>query len=167
MGEAEEQYAFYSLAQEVLPEYGCDQISFCHFATGVQERIAYLRLRVQEGDCFAFGAGAVGNLGSFVFFNFPMLDAYMEMVKEGEFPAMVAGDFTPHFQFLWELTGQIQHMRVEKEYFKKRYGMNLDETYGEILKRLQEDGLIENTKETFTVTPLGLFWVYNICTLFQ
>jgi coproporphyrinogen III oxidase-like Fe-S oxidoreductase len=58
-------------------------------------------------------------------------------------------------------------MRVEKEYFKKRYGMNLDETYGEILKRLQEDGLIENTKETFTVTPLGLFWVYNICTLFQ
>ena len=64
------------------------------------------------------------------------------------------------------LTGQIQQMRVEKEHFKKNYQIDLDEKYKDLLVDFDSKGLIENYPDHFTLTPLGLFWGYNICSAF-
>jgi len=166
MGGTKEQYDFYTMAQSMLPVKGYHQINFTHFTTGPQERIVYLRLRLEEGDCFPFGAGAVGNFGDLVIINHRDIEKYCTMVQLKKFPAEVAAPLPEQITFLWALTGQIQQMRVEKEHFKRNYQIDLDEKYKDLLIDFESKGLIENYPDHFTLTPLGLFWGYNICSAF-
>jgi oxygen-independent coproporphyrinogen-3 oxidase len=168
MGDEKKQYEFYSMAQRMLGEKGFKQINFCFHARSPKERIYYFRHRFQEGDCFGFGPSAVGNYGDFICFNFPSVERYIQMVKAGQFPAMVAGSFEGEAKVSFSIAEEfLAATAVDKRHYREYYGVDLNERYGEILTRLAHDGLIEDGSDSFAITPLGLFWVHNMGMLFQ
>jgi oxygen-independent coproporphyrinogen-3 oxidase len=166
MGDTRKQYDFHFIAHHVLPERGYHPINLAHFTNGPKERILYLRLRLEEGDCFPFGAGGVGNFYDLVILNHKNVEHYINSIKDKQFPAEVAAPLPDPIKFLWALLGQLQQMKVEKEHFRKNYTIDLDEKYGELIADMESKGLIENYPEHFILTPLGLFWVFNICSEF-
>ena len=56
---------------------------------------------------------------------------------------------------------------MKKKRLGKRYGVDINAKYKNVLERLVDDKLIEDTPDSFTLTALGLFWAHNIGELFQ
>lgn len=168
MGDEKRQYKFYTTALELLPEKGYRQITFCFFTRSDKERIRYFRHRFQEGDCFSFGPSAVGNYGEFIYFNFPSVEKYSEMVKAGHFPGMVAGVFNERLKVAWAISEEIlSRKQVNKKRLSEHYGVDINKRYSNVLKQLVDNNLIEDSTDSFTLTTLGLFWAHNIGALFQ
>lgn len=168
MGDEKRQYEFYTMALEILPGAGYQQINFCFFTRSPMERICYFSHRFQEGDCFSFGPGAVGNFGELIYFNPPSVEMYIEMIKTGQFPGVVAGIFKGNFKIAWAISEEILFgKRVDKKRLSEHYRIDINQTYRDILQWLAENKLIEDYEDFFNLTPLGLFWAHNIGKLFQ
>lgn len=168
MGDEKKQYDYYAMALDILPGSGYRQVNFCFFTRSEKERIRYFCHRFQEGDCFSFGPGAVGNFGELIYFNLPSVEMYIEMVQGGQFPGIAAGIFHEHFKVAWAISEEILFgKRVNKKRLSEHYGVDINRIYRDVLQRLTENSLIEDTEDSFTLTPLGLFWAHNIGGLFQ
>ena len=168
MGDEKKQYEFYAMALDTLPAQGYRQINFCFFTRSEKERIRYFCHRFQEGDCFSFGPGAVGNFGELIYFNLPSVEMYIGMVQAGQFPGIAAGIFHEHFKVAWAISEEILFgKRVDKKRLSEHYGVDINRVYRDVLQRLAENNLIEESEDSFTLTPLGLFWAHNIGGLFQ
>ena len=93
---------------------------------------------------------------------------YVGMVQAGQFPGIAAGIFHEHFKVAWAISEEILFgKQVNKKRLSKHYGVDINRVYRDVLQRLAEDNLIEDSKDSFTLTPLGLFWAHNIGELFQ
>jgi oxygen-independent coproporphyrinogen-3 oxidase len=168
MGDAKRQYTYYTMALDVLRAQGYRQLNFCFFTRSEKERIRYFRHRFQEGDCFSFGPGAVGNLGELIYFNLPSVEMYNELVHAGQFPGIAAGIFNEHLKAVWAISEELLFTTmVNKKRLSAHYGVNINRVFGGVLKRLVENNLIEDSDDSCILTPLGLFWVHNIAELFQ
>ena len=168
MGDEQKQYEFYSAVLDILPNNGYQQMNFCFFTRSDKERIRYFRHRFQEGDCISFGPGAVGNLGPLIYFNMPHVEYYNQIVEAEEFPAIAAGLFNKSFSVAWGISEEILFgKRVDKKGLSEHYQVDINEKFKGVLAFLSQNGLIENSQDFFTLTPLGLFWAHNIGALFQ
>lgn len=65
------------------------------------------------------------------------------------------------------MSRETRSLDVNKKRLSEHYGVDINRVYRNILQRLAEDNLIEDSKDSFTLTPLGLFWAHNIGGLFQ
>ncbi len=167
LGDEKRQYEFYSMASETLLRKDYRQINFCFFTRSDKERTRYFHHRFQEGDCFSFGPSAVGNYEDFIYFNFPSVEKYCEMVKAGKFPGMVAGVLSKDYKIGWAISEEILYgKRVNKKQLSENYGVDINKKYKNILKQLVDNNLIEDSPDCFTLTTLGLFWAHNIGALF-
>jgi putative oxygen-independent coproporphyrinogen III oxidase len=168
MGDEKKQYEFYTMALDILRAQGYRQINFCFFTKSEKERIRYFRHKFQEGDCFSFGPGAVGNLGELIYFNLPSVDIYIAMVQDRQFPGIAAGIFNERLKVVWAISEELLFGTVvNKKRLNEHYGVDINRLYGDVLRQLVENNLIEDSDDSFTLTPLGLFWVHNIGELFQ
>jgi oxygen-independent coproporphyrinogen-3 oxidase len=168
MGDEKRQYEFYAMALDILPSQGYHQINFCFFTRSEKERISYFCHRFQEGDCFSFGPGAVGNFGDLIYFNLPSVEMYIGMVKAGQFPGIAAGIFKERFKVAWAISEEILFGKtVNKKRLSEHYRIDINSVYKDVLQLLAENNLIEDCEDFFTLTPLGLFWAHNIGGLFQ
>jgi len=168
MGDEKKQYELYTAVLDILPRNGYEQINFCFFTRSPRERIRYFRHRFQEGDCISFGPGAVGNFGPFIYFTMPHVEYYNQIVEAEEFPAIAAGLFDRSFSVAWGISEEILFgKKVNKKRLSEHYGIAINEKYKRILAKLARNNLIEDSEDSFTLTPLGLFWAHNIGGLFQ
>jgi oxygen-independent coproporphyrinogen-3 oxidase len=168
MGDEKRQYEFYRAVLDILPNNGYQQMNFCFFTRSERERIRYFRHRFQEGDCISFGPGAVGNLGPLIYFNMPQVEYYNQIVEADEFPAIAAGLFNKSFSVAWGISEEILFgKRVDKKGLSEHYQVDINETFKGVLGFLSQNGLIEDSRDSFTLTSLGLFWAHNIGALFQ
>jgi oxygen-independent coproporphyrinogen-3 oxidase len=168
MGDEKKQYEYYSMALDTLCQNGYHQVNFCFFTRSSNERLLYFRHRLQEGDCISFGPGAVGNMGDFVYFNMPNVEYYNQIVEAGEFPSIAGGFFKESFKVAWAISEEILFGKeVDKKRLSEKYGVDINEQYKNVLGFLAEQNLIEDRRDSFTVTPSGLFWAHNIGELFQ
>lgn len=168
MGDEKKQYEFYSAVLDILPNSGYQQMNFCFFTRSDRERIRYFRHRFQEGDCISFGPGAVGNLGPLIYFNMPHVEYYNQIVEAEEFPAIAAGLFNKSFSVAWGISEEILFgKKVDKKGLSEHYQVDINEAFKSVLAFLSQNDLIEDSQDSFTLTPLGLFWAHNIGALFQ
>jgi oxygen-independent coproporphyrinogen-3 oxidase len=168
MGDEKKQYEFYSAVLDILTNNGYQQMNFCFFTRSDRERIRYFRHRFQEGDCISFGPGAVGNLGPLIYFNMPHVEYYNQIVEAEEFPAIAAGLFNKSFSVAWGISEEILFgKKVDKKGLSEHYQVDISEKFKGVLGFLSQNGLIEDSQNSFTLTSLGLFWAHNIGALFQ
>ena len=130
MGDEKKQYEFYSAVLDILPKNGFHQMNFCFFTRSDRERIRYFRHRFQEGDCISFGPGAVGNLGSLIYFNMPHVEYYNQIVEAEEFPAIAAGLFNQSFSVAWGISEEILFgKKVDTKRLSEHYNIDINETF--------------------------------------
>ncbi len=114
------------------------------------------------------GPGAVGNLGSLIYFNMPHVEYYNQIVEADEFPAIAAGLFSRSFSVAWGISEEILFgKKVDTKRLSEHYNIDINETFKSVLTFLIQNGLIEDNQDAFTLTPLGLFWAHNVGALFQ
>jgi oxygen-independent coproporphyrinogen-3 oxidase len=171
-----------SLAIRRLGEAGYAYIGMDHFAKpgdelAVAQRQGRLHRNFQgystHADCdlLGFGISAIGQVGPTYSQNVKTLDEYYDRLDHDTLPVMRGVELTPddlvrraliqclmcHFQVPIESL-EIAHLIDFREYFAQEI---------EDLAPLREAGLVTLDEQWLTVTPVGRFFVRNVCMVFD
>ena len=159
----EEQAEYFRRGLEIVAEYPmARRIDTTHWTTDHRERSLYNTLAKRGNDVLAFGSGAGGFIGSFMWRNHGALAPYEKMVEEGSKPFQFMGEQTDEHRMHSEIGDQIEHGYLYAPFFKKKYGVDLVAEMEPILAAWAENGLVTRTATGFRLTLAGEFWHDNL-----
>lgn len=105
-----------------------------------------------------FGAGAHGFVQGIRYGNIGPIKKYMDTITSGEFPLFTTHEVTAKEQMEEEMFLGLRKVEgVNKDHFKKKFGLGLEEVYGQVLDKHIKSGSISITNETVALTRNGRF----------
>lgn len=137
----ENSYDHYEISNFAKPGYTCKH-NLVYWDTG-----AYLGL----------GLNSHSNLGEKRFANTDDIDEYIFKLKNKKFPLKELIDIPKEIEIeefcimaLRKISG------ISKVDFKNRFGVNIEELYGPMIKKHEKNGLIKNSQANISLTSKGL-----------
>lgn len=113
--------------------------------------------RIWEGeDYFPFGVSAFGRLGSQLFQNTNEVDNYVEQVEKGEIPIFRGHRMTALDEIVRDVLLGIKLNYLSYEYFRDKYGFNLDSLCGGSIEELAQKGYVKRTDGKLVLTQEGM-----------
>ncbi|MHA6260362.1 radical SAM family heme chaperone HemW [Sporosarcina sp. CAU 1771] len=136
---------------------GRERYEISNFAVPGSESIH--NLIYWENDSYAgIGAGAHGYLSGVRYSNIGPIAKYMGKLDEGERPFQQTHVVTDVEAMEEEMfLGLRVADGVSSTVFESKFGKSLNEVYGETLKTLVQQGLVENAADRFWLTKKGVF----------
>lgn len=128
---------------------------------GTLYRHAHIHFRQLE-DLLGVGAGAMGSVNKYNYVNVAELSRYSELNAAG-FPPINAGQPTPlEEKPRSAMCMNLRLLSVDKVDFRRRFSHDPEYYFGELLERLQREGLIEIDEHEVRLTDLGVLFGYNV-----
>jgi len=160
MGDLEQEKRFFNLILDRLLDRGFTLLELTKLVRPNRDEYKYVRIRYENGDTLALGAGAGGRLGSLVYHNPSDPAAYRQQV-EGPTGLPVRG-FSVHtrYDLVHRLVGRLQFGRLEWADLSSFPG--LWERLRPLIEDLAADGLIKLDSQYLSLTREGIFWGNNI-----
>ena len=160
---SEEQSEYFRRGIEIIMENPmARRIDTTHWATDHRERSIYNTLAKRGNDVLAFGSGAGGFIGQFMWRNHGGLAPYEKMVEEGSKPFQFMGEQADEHRMNSEIGDQIEHGYLYAPFFEKKYGADLLSELEPLLAAWEENGLVTRTATGFRLTRAGEFWHDNL-----
>jgi putative oxygen-independent coproporphyrinogen III oxidase len=110
-------------------------------------------------DMFGTGVASFGHVGGVHIQNVDTWEQYVDMLDRGELPLGRALPVTPHQLLVREMILQLKTGRVERDYFRRKFGVDILEGFGEAFKHLEELGQLHVGDDAVEVTMEGLLQV--------
>ena len=105
-----------------------------------------------------FGAGAHGYAKGNRYANIGPIKKYMDAVTAGEFPINSTHEVTATESMEEEMfLGLRKVAGVNKNQFAEKFGVSLEEVYGQVLSKYMENGSIHNNEDAVALTKRGRF----------
>ena len=147
-------------AYQRLEEAGYTITSTCTAVKNPDSTKFVYRDRLWAGaDMVSLGVASFGHLGGIHYQNLTHIDQYCTAIEKGESTVRRALMTTDEERFLRELILQWKLGRVRPSYFKEKFGVDLSERYGEILKQWKEEGDLVESGEELSLTREALLRV--------
>ena len=148
--------AMYDLMTTALPAHGYARYEISNFAKpGCESRhnLGYW----QDQPYLGLGAAAHSYLDGVRYENTKDITAYIEAIEHGELPRTQEEPATrairmEEFAFLALRTAR----GIDKTRFEEKFGVALASVYADVVARMQQKGLLEETEESVHLTPLGM-----------
>jgi len=120
------------------------------------------------GDNLSFGAFSFGYVNGVSYQNLPNPKDYIAAAIEGNFPIKMASRKITQEQLL-ERTMMLGFRRsfIDKSIFNEQYGKHMEDTFGDILAGLVEQGYIADNGNGYELTPLGRYYQGNVSAAFM
>jgi oxygen-independent coproporphyrinogen-3 oxidase len=138
-----------------LKEQGYDHYeisSYCKPGYQSRHNIKYWELVPYLG----FGLGAHGYFNSRRYGNTNALSQYIDVIKAGESPATLEAEMTPREMMSeWMFLGLRKLCGIRDSDFFARFGQSYWDRYGEVIKPLIADGLLNWDGSFLKLTPKG------------
>ena len=123
------------------------------------------------GNNLSLGPSGMARVGNFYFQNFYGLDAYYAAIDDGKFPIFRGYRLNRDEQMRRYVMHQIiNYFQLDVRTFEQRYQTDFGTYFKNELESLQSfvaDSLLEIQLERLTVTPLGTYFLRNICKVFD
>lgn len=105
-----------------------------------------------------FGAGAHGYVQGIRYANIGPIKKYMDTITYGDFPLFTTHEVTAKEQMEEEMFLGLRKVEgVNKKHFEKKFGLALEDVYGQVLdKHIKRDSILV-TSETVALTQKGRF----------
>jgi oxygen-independent coproporphyrinogen-3 oxidase len=113
-------------------------------------------------DLLGIGVSAFSCLGGVHQQNLASLDHYVDSLLRGELPLWRAYELSDDERLVRELVLQLKLGRLEREYFRVRFGVEVTKRFEPQLSRLAKRGWIEIGDRAIVVTRQGLLRVDRI-----
>lgn len=148
--------AMYAMAQKKLVGGGYHQYEISNFAKKGKES-RHNKIYWMDEEYRGFGMGAHSYWQGRRFHNPGTLEKYLRKVERGEIlreevEVLSLEEEMSEFMFL----GLRMTRGIEKERFLRRFGKNVEEIYGEKIRKLQEKGLLEEKEGWLRLTGRGI-----------
>lgn len=129
----------------------------------------YLRSKWREPtQLIGVGVSAYSFVGDWMYINRRDLDGYGADVKSGKLPIYLGKKLSVEQQRAKEVVLGIKVLPngVQKERFARRFGITIDEVYGDVIHLLAEAGVVESTPDVLRLTQMGMLLADEVCTMF-
>jgi oxygen-independent coproporphyrinogen-3 oxidase len=117
--------------------------------------------------CFeTLGTGSgffMGNLGDFSYTDIQPAESYVESIEKTIFPIAKLYFASKNDEMRKMMMRLYIRLPVDKEEFKKRFGILPEEAFTDAIQKLEKNKLIEVDDQEIKLTKLGDIWRYNIC----
>lgn len=146
----------YEEAIQTLTRAGYHHYEISNFAIpGRESRHNQLYWRNEE--YLGLGAGAAGYLLGVRYRNEAVLTSYEALLNQGR-RAVASEEFiNPELQMAEAIFLGLRLVEgLDKENFFRRYGVRIEQRYGETISKLKEQGLLQEDAEHIALTKLGL-----------
>jgi oxygen-independent coproporphyrinogen-3 oxidase len=122
----------------------------------------------RSGDYLGIGAGAHGTVGGRRAMNHLLPRTYIAAVERGEEPASNVEAIDRRTQMGETMMLGLRLIRegVGEAAFQARYGVSLDEAFGDTIRELVAIGMLERTESGVRLTPRGLMLANDVCARF-
>jgi oxygen-independent coproporphyrinogen-3 oxidase len=110
-------------------------------------------------DMLGTGVASFGHVSGVHVQNVDTWEKYVEMLERGELPLGRALPITPHQQLVREMILQLKTGRVERNYFRDKFGADILEVFGDQFGRLAGVGVLRILDDGVELTPEGLLQI--------
>lgn len=146
----------YALARDVLPRFGYHQYEISNFAKDEKECL-HNKVYWQTREYLGLGLGAHSYVGWERFHNTYDLTKYIaargdKRLLSEELQALSLEDRMAEFCFM----GLRMTRGISFADFSERFGVSIEEIYGEPMKKLKEQGLLRRTEDGVALTHRGM-----------
>lgn len=150
-------FLMYREAIAYLEENGYRHYEISNFALPGRESL-HNQLYWRNEEYLGLGAGAAGFLAGVRYRNTPAITAYIERLARGELPLVEEEVINEELSMAETMfLGLRLREGVSKEHFKEKYGLSLEKKYGEVLVKLLDRGLLEETPTHIALSRKGLY----------
>ncbi len=133
----------------MLSEHGYHRYEISNYARNGYECI-HNKVYWQRGDYAGFGLGAVSMVGEVRWNNARNVDEYSTFVRK-DVHTLTKEEQMEEFMFL----GLRLIKGVKKSDFRKKFGVPIEDIYGNVIEKLYKDGLII-VDDSIRLTPYGI-----------
>lgn len=120
-----------------------------------------------KDPCFeTLGTGAgffMGTLGRFSYVDVEPAQAYIDAINRGKLPIAKLSIGSMEDEMRKMMMRLYIRLPVDKQEFRRRFGMLPEEAFETEISKLEKKGLIEADKQEIRLTSLGDVWRYNVC----
>ncbi len=145
----------YEYVMKRLVEAGYDQYEISNFAkTGFESRHNLVYWNNEE--YYGLGAGAHGYLEAVRYNNHGPLKKYMNAIQDGKKPIIEQVAVSRKEQMEEEMFLGLRKMEgVSLKHFEERFSVNINDVFGETIKRMVSNGLLELVNGRVRLTHTG------------
>ncbi|WP_392563152.1 oxygen-independent coproporphyrinogen III oxidase [Orbus sturtevantii] len=179
---AEEKIKILQSCIEYLTHHGYNYIGMDHFAKptdelAIAQQNGILHRNFQgyttqgDADLLGLGVSAISMIGDSYAQNQKELNLYQEQVEKLGNALWKGYTMTQDDKIRRDVIKQlICHFNLDKSVIEQRYNIQFDSYFQEdlaLLSALQQDGLVDNSHDSITVSPKGRLLIRNICMCFD
>ncbi len=117
-------------------------------------------------DMFGTGVASFGHVNGVHVQNVDAWEQYLNLLTKGELPLGRALPVQPRHMMIRELILQLKTGRIELDYFRKKFGLDILKEFGRHLDHLAGEGFLSLTNGHVEVTRDGLLQVDRLLTGF-
>ena len=110
-------------------------------------------------DMLGLGVASFSHIQGVHFQNQHEFEPYIEKLRQGELPIYRALAPTSEERMIRELILQMKLGRVQKAYFRDKFGVDLERRFAEPLKELDEQGFLASDATSVRLNRAGLLQV--------
>ncbi len=119
----------------------------------------YRNLLWAGADMIGTGVASFSHVGGTHYQNEHSYEAYIERLGRGELPLFRALTPTPLQRFVREFILQLKLGAVQREYFLRKYGVDMNQQFAEELRGLQREGFLTFDEQGAQLNRAGLLQV--------
>lgn len=160
MGALEQEWRYFDLVLDRLLARGFTLHELTKLVKPNRDEYKYVRLRYENGDTLALGAGAGGRLGDLIYHNPSDMADYRRQV-EGPTGLPARGFLVDsRYDFAYHLIGKLQFGRLE--WTDLDSSPDVRENLRSLAESLAADSLLKTDSHGLSLTREGIFWGNNI-----
>jgi len=114
----------------------------------------------------ALGVAAQGYAPRTPYQNYPALKAYYRAIDEGRLPIVTVDHLSAEMELIREVSSQLRFTQVDLESIQRKYGVDLDVVFADLIKSLIELGYLKRELNTLRMTPEAAYYNNIIPMLF-
>jgi oxygen-independent coproporphyrinogen-3 oxidase len=111
------------------------------------------------GDMIGLGVSSFSHFGGVHFQNAPRFEDYVNQLSAGQLPLWRALALTPKQKLIREMVLQLKTGRLDTEYFRAKFGVDVWEEFESAYESLGNDGFLEKDNGHIRLTRSGLLQV--------
>jgi len=113
------------------------------------------------------GAGGGSYLQDVFYLNTFNVREYITVLGSGKLPIALSLELTEEMQMAGWLYWRIYETRFKKSDFKRRFGREFDEVYGQYIRLLSAVGFLRDDGEEIVLSDNGSYWLHVVEDLFS
>jgi oxygen-independent coproporphyrinogen-3 oxidase len=113
-------------------------------------------------DMVGAGVASFSHVGGVHYQNVDTFEAYTEALEEGRLPLGRGLEVTPRQRLIREMILQLKLGRLERGYFKSKFGADILEAFGDEFEKDQKAGFLKTDETGVTLSRAGLLRVDSL-----